>query len=441
MSTTPDPRGERLNGRDKKGDVRSPGQHDRDRILYASAFRRLGGVTQVVLADEDQPVHNRLTHSIKVAQVGRRIAEKLNRDVEGLQPTERRSERRAIQAAGGLDPDVVEAACLAHDIGHPPFGHLGEQELNKCVRRLGLQDGFEGNAQTLRIVTKLAVASTGESGLSLSRATLNAILKYPWRRAIGDRKWGAYETESDIFEWARRPLRVGTRVRTLEASIMDWADDITYGVHDVEDFYQVGFIPLPQLTALLPAQFPHADLVRQRWERLGIGPFNQKSFEDAVRATVHWFPLDADWTGTRSQRIALRSFTSNAIGRYVKATSVNGGVLDVPQQIRMEVEVLQSLTWAYVVKSAALTTQQYGEGRIVSELFDIYWDAILHNSFGIFPPRLQQEVQEVADGKVSLLEAPRFVADTIASMTEREAIKVHRRLTGVALGSLSDTAI
>jgi dGTPase len=222
---------------------------------------------------------------------------------------------------------------------------------------------------------------------------------------------------------------------------MDWADDITYGVHDVEDFYQVGFIPLPQLSALRPTQFPHADLVRRRWERLDIGPFNQKSFENAVLATVQWFPLDADWTGTRSQRIALRSFTSNAIGRYVKETRVNGGHLAVPQQIRMEVEVLQSLTWAYVVESAVLTTQQYGERRIVSELFDIYWEAILHNSFGIFPPRLQEEVEEVAGGKVPLLEAPRFVADTIASMTEREAIKVHRRLTGVALGSLSDTAI
>lgn len=436
-----DPRSQRFHGRDKQGDFRSPGQRDRDRILYASAFRRLGGVTQVVLADEDQPVHNRLTHSIKVAQVGRRIAEKLMHDVRQLPAQQRREEQRAIKAAGGLDPDVVEAACLAHDLGHPPFGHLGEQELNKRVRRLGLFDGFEGNAQTLRIVCKLGAASTGESGLNLSRATLNAILKYPWRRETGDRKWGAYETEAAIFDWAREPLRLGDKVRTLEASIMDWADDITYGVHDVEDFYQVGFIPLPRLSALTPAQFPHVDLVRRRWERQGLGPFNQGSFEQAVQATVRWFPLDSEWTGTRSERVALRGFTSNAIGRYVGSTSINKGVLQVPLQLRMEVEVLQSLTWAYVVESSALTTQQFGERRIMSELFDIYWEAILGGALRIFPPRLQEEVEEVARGDVQLLEAVRFVADTIASMTEREATSVHRRLTGVALGSVSDSAI
>jgi dGTPase len=266
-------------------------------------------------------------------------------------------------------------------------------------------------------------------------------LKYPWRREIGDRKWGAYETEAGIFEWAREPLRVGDRERTLEASIMDWADDITYGVHDVEDFYQVGFIPLAQLSALTPAQFPHVDLVRRRWERQGLGPFNQQSFERAVRATVQWFPLDSEWTGTRSERVALRGFTSNAIGRYVGNTSIGKGVLQVPPQLRMEVEVLQSLTWAYVAESSALTTQQFGERRIISELFDIYWEAIVGGAFGIFPPRLQEEVQEVARSDVRLLEAVRFVADTIASMTEREATNVHRRLTGVALGSLSDSAI
>jgi dGTPase len=354
---------------------------------------------------------------------------------------QRREERGAIKAAGGLDPDVVEAACLAHDLGHPPFGHLGEQELNKRVQRLGLFDGFEGNAQTLRIVCRLGAASTGESGLNLSRATLNAILKYPWRRQTGDRKWGAYETEAGIFEWARESLNLADKQRTLEASIMDWADDITYGVHDVEDFYQVGFIPLPQLTALTPAQFPHVDLVRRRWERKGLEPFDQQSFERAVRATVHWFPLDSEWTGTRSQRVFLRSYTSNAIGRYVGNTRIRRGLLQVPRQYRLEVEVLQSLTWAYVVESSALTTQQFGERRIISELFDIYWKAILGGAFGIFPPRLQEEVEQVATGNLQLLEAVRFVADTIASMTEREATNVHRRLTGVALGSVSDSAI
>jgi dGTPase len=189
--------------------------------LYSSALRRLAEVTQVVSADSGYVFHNRLTHSLQVAQVGRRLAEKLL--------------KRLPQIAGemqfeGLDPDVVEAACLAHDLGHPPFGHIAEKELDILAKNYG---GFEGNAQSFRILTKLAFRSADYRGLDLTRATLAAVLKYPWLKGENPQnldKFGAYESERKDFEFARE-LYPNRFAQTIEAALMDWADDITYSIH------------------------------------------------------------------------------------------------------------------------------------------------------------------------------------------------------------------
>src|SRR5205809_376743 len=169
-------------------DYRSPSQRDRDRVLYSSSFRRLAEVTQVVAANSGYVFHNRLTHSLQVAQVGRRLAEKLNK----IQP----------ETKEFIDPDVVEAACLAHDLGHPPFGHIAEHALNELADEIG---GFEGNAQSFRIVTRLASRSPNHAGLDLTAATLAAVLKYPWQRGGNPQKtnkWGAYDSETRDFEFA-----------------------------------------------------------------------------------------------------------------------------------------------------------------------------------------------------------------------------------------------
>jgi dGTPase len=217
-------------------------------VQYSSAFARLAEVTQVVSADRGYVFHNRLTHSLKVAQLARRISEKL-RSIQ-------KQEADDLQVP---DPDVAEAAALAHDLGHPPFGHIAEKELDKLAKRAGLKDGFEGNAQSFRIVSKLAVSDavakdTDQTpvirGLNLTRATLNAILKYPW--GIGDNpgkqdKWGIYETERSLFDWVREGHSVDPFAQSPEAAIMDWADDITYAVHDLVDFYCAGQIPVDRL--------------------------------------------------------------------------------------------------------------------------------------------------------------------------------------------------
>jgi dGTPase len=201
---------------------------------------RLVEVTQVISPDEGHLFHNRLTHSLKVAQVARRIAERVLK----LQ--------RQVADSVGIDPDVTEAAALGHDLGHPPFGHLAEEILNDLATKSGLADGFEGNAQSFRIVTRLALRSRDSDGLNLTCATLNALLKYPWLRGEGPdtHKWGAYESEREFFHWARSRDTSDCR-KTAEAEIMDWADDVTYAVHDMSDFFRAGLIPLDRLASRL----------------------------------------------------------------------------------------------------------------------------------------------------------------------------------------------
>lgn len=223
--------------------------------MYAAAWRRLGHVTQVVSPTEGIVFHDRLTHTLEVAQIGRRIAERLLSD-EGKDKADR---------LGGINADVVETAALVHDLGHPPYGHAVETELNRLVSE-HTHDGYEGNAQSFRIVTNLARRRVAFGGLNLTRASLNAALKYPWPRANhmdaakrykGDgvdryKKWGVYRTESKDYDWARELLPIGDK-KTVEAEIMDWADDVAYAVHDVEDFYRAGRIPLERFIEGEPA--------------------------------------------------------------------------------------------------------------------------------------------------------------------------------------------
>ncbi|HEV2109596.1 MAG TPA: dNTP triphosphohydrolase, partial [Thermomicrobiales bacterium] len=353
-------------------DRRSPARRDRDRLLYSSAFRRLSGITQVVAPTEHHPTHNRLTHTMKVAQVGRSLAENLiqNPANEGI-----------ANAAGGLDPDVVEAAALAHDLGHPPFGHITERELDDIITGHGIADGFEGNAQSFRIVTKLAVRYPDVEGLDLTRAALCATLKYPWMRATTgpkSRKWGAYGSESADFHWARRACPLGEDTPSLEAGLMDWADDVTYAVHDVEDFFRAGLIPLDRLVT----DRSERDRVLQTIgdHRQAEDPFPMDDLSRTFNTLMDSAPMAMPYRGSRSDRAIIRSFTSGLIDRYVTAVSLtdpagDGSPLRIEPIARMEVSMLKALTWYYVIESRSLVAQRFGQRRLIRALFGIFLDA------------------------------------------------------------------
>lgn len=423
-----DPRYERFYP-DSPPDNRIDGQRDRDRILYTSAFRRLAGVTQVVSAHEGHVFHNRLTHSLEVAQLARRAAEKLLRK----QP-------KVARSLGGVDPDIAEAAALAHDLGHPPFGHIAEEELDRLLVQDDIKDGFNGNAQSFRIVSRLALRRSYHPGLNLTRATLNGVLKYPWLRGAGgeqSEKWGSYESDRDVFDWARKGH--SEKVRTIEAELMDWADDVTYAVHDIEDFYRAGRIPIDRLKND-PAE-------RDRFLTFAGSRYKGKELKwDLVREgfseLVSSIPLSEPYSSSRNLRAALRSVTAVLIGRYINATelreptSKNSCPLEFDSVLKAEVWMWKQLTWYYVIGKPSLATQQHGLRRVVSCLYEIFRDAARSRNLSIFPAGFR-EALENTDGDWEK-NCRRIVVDLIAGMSEREAIIMHNRLTGAAPGSVLD---
>jgi dGTPase len=431
-------------------DQRDECARDCDRILYSSAFRRLSGVTQVVAPEEGHVFHNRLTHSLEVAQIGTSVASNLLMH-----------QRELADAYDGIDVHAVEAACLAHDLGHPPFGHVAEKELDELVARVHHEpDGYEGNAQSFRIVTKLAVRDEYH-GLNLTRVTLNAILKYPWLRGAHEKskKWGAYRTESKDFEFARLAISertAGPDQRSIEAAIMTWSDDIAYSIHDTEDFYRAGLIPLERLSGEGSAE---TDKFIQgtfaRWDADGKfadeeGRRKREEMEHAFRNACYQLQITEPYSGTRSQRLQLRAFTSYMIGKYVKATELTedrtSPLSFTEASYTHEVEMLKELTWHYVIKNPALATQQYGHRRIIRRLFDVYSNATFgdQSTWAILPPRFKEEM-EVLHGQygagIGHELRLRTAADAVASLADAEAHRIFQRLSGTSTGSALDPIV
>jgi dGTPase len=416
---------------DKIADNRLTFQRDRDRILYTTSFRRLARVTQVVSSDEGHVFHNRLTHSLQVAQVGRRIAEKLQRESQGL-------------ASGlNIDPDVVEAACLAHDIGHPPFGHVAEKELDAIARLRGLSDGFEGNAQSFRIVTRLAMGST-DNGLNLTRATLNAILKYPWRYGENPAKpdkWGCYEDDKELFSWARQ-LGPKKNVQSDEARLMDWSDDVTYSVHDAEDFYRAGVIPLDRLAVDSEERERfYKGVFARRKDRLPKN-MDEVYLRGAFDALMSVLNVREPYKPTREGRVRLRRVTSRLIRDFVNAvqleTTVNPPKISIEDRRRAEIFMLKQLTWHYVIANPTLATQQHGQRLIIRQLFNAFYRAGTRKDPDIdfFPISLQDILPELpVRTSTAKNQLARAIIDFIASLTEEQAIAMHHRIHGFKLGS------
>lgn len=466
-------------------DLRTEFEKDRDRVLYSSAHRRLGDVTQVVSADHGGSFHNRLTHSQKVAQIGQRLAERLQRDFERRMA----ADTSAIGLLrSSLSPEVVQAACLGHDLGHPPFGHVGEYTLDDLLRADDLMEGFEGNAQSFRVVTKLALISPEHSGLRLTRATLAGMLKYPWPRDISNdgphQKFGYYRSEQEFFDHAsklleesgdlKRPHRPG-----LEAQLMDLSDDITYSVHDLEDFHRAGLIPWHLIMNPAAEDFRLRLVARASKSKTGA---SVRTIETLAKAFDRLFGKDKEtrpgrtiegvflldmyaavtrepYDGNARQRIALRRLVADLIDRFMSGVTIEivTGTprLRIDQKRSDELRILKEITRNFIHESVALGAQQHGHTEIIKVLYSSFKSdieghlAALKKDPGgdlrplrVVPKRFHHFLeQELRDGGTPTTPVPRLVSDCIASLGESEATALAKRLMGWQGGSAKDAIV
>ncbi|MFF1742836.1 deoxyguanosinetriphosphate triphosphohydrolase [Streptomyces mirabilis] len=396
-------------------------QRDRARVLHSSALRRLAGKTQVVTPGTrsqawDASARTRLTHSLECAQVGRELG-----------------------AALGCDPDLVEAACLSHDLGHPPFGHNGEQALNEFAEDCG---GFEGNAQSLRLLTRIEPKrfvhsqETGELvsvGLNLTRAALDAATKYPWPRGAhpadpASPKFGAYEDDRPVFDWVRKGAP-GTRT-CFEAQVMDWSDDVAYSVHDVEDGLHAGHIDPNCL---------HAEPEREEIFKVAIGRYVPADTDPAELSEAldrlleqEWWPHGYDGSAVAQAR--LKDATSQLIGRFCLAaegaTRERYGTgrltryaaeLVVPRAARHECAVLKAVADRYVMQRAEQERLRADQRIVVAELAE----ALTARAPDGLDPQFRALLDEAGDDRAR----KRVIVDQIASLTDASARSLHLRLT------------
>lgn len=406
-------------------------QRDRARVLHSSALRRLAGKTQVVTPGTQLRTHGldgpgegwdasprtRLTHSLECAQVGRELG-----------------------AALGCDPDLVETACLSHDLGHPPFGHNGEQALNEFAADCG---GFEGNAHSLRLLTRIepkrfvhseATGTPVSVGLNLTRAALDAATKYPWPRGAhptdpASAKFGVYDDDRPVFAWIRKGAPGhGT---CFEAQVMDWADDVAYSVHDVEDGLHAGHIDPNCL---------HAEPERQEIFAVARGRYVPEDTDPAELAAALDRLLDQEWwphgyDGTAAAQARLKDATSQLIGRFclaaegaTRARYGNGPLtryaaeLVVPNETRHECAVLKAVADRYVMQRDEQERLRADQRIVIAELAA----ALTARA----PKGLDPQFRALFDAAPDDTARKRVVVDQIAALTDASARSLHARLTG-----------
>ena len=408
---------------------RTPFERDRARLVHSAALRRLAAKTQVVGPQSDDFVRNRLTHTLEVAQVARDLAKTL-----------------------GCDPDIVETAALAHDIGHPPFGHNGERMLDEVSQECG---GFEGNAQTLRLLTRLEAKSAdaeGRSvGLNLTRATLDASTKYPWSRYAADaphgtnvdgsarsvKKFGVYDDDLPVFTWMREGTG-GTHL-CLEAQVMDLADDVAYSVHDLEDGIVAGKIDLASLRD--PGRRHDVWSTVRDWYLPGVA---DEEMDDAIAAlwqVPSWPDSSArsvrqgpSYDGSRPAQAALKNLTSDLIGRFCtavqNATHEKYGTgtltrydadLVVPRETALAIGALKGVAAHYVMRADDRVAVHATQREVIADLVHAFREA--------GPELLQPAFRADLAAAGSEAERLRVIVDQVASLTDASALAWHARLT------------
>jgi dGTPase len=335
----------------------------------------------------------------------------------------------------GIDPDLVDMACLAHDLGHPPFGHNGEKALNDWSTEFG---GFEGNAQTLRLLTriepKVFAADGSPLGLNLTRAALDAACKYPWSREHGvfddgggarSSKFGVYDDDLDVFNW----LRIGApeRQKSMEAQIMDFADDVAYSVHDYEDATVEGFIKLDEIS--------RPEYRKQLIEDMLVWAGSSQNAVELDLALTRLQGLD-EWLlafdGSDRAHGDLKNLTSALIGSFVSrtvdATVANySGLLTrykanvvVPDEVRAEIAVLKGLVSSFLMSHESRRPYYERQRELLTELADALLSANGQELDSYCSLAWSNANDETAKHRV--------VVDQIACLTDQGAINLHSRL-------------
>ena len=376
---------------------------DRARVIHSAALRRLAAKTQVAVPWENDFQRTRLSHSLECAQIGRELGESL-----------------------GADPDLLETACLSHDMGHPPFGHNGEEALAVAALDCG---GFEGNAQSFRLLTRIeakTVDAQGKSlGLNLTRASLDAATKYPWVRAENPRKFGVYDDDVEIFKWVRQGAPVGRKC--LEAQIMDWSDDCAYSVHDLEDAIFAGQVSVKNFDRDFDT------LYKEMVEGYGSDASKVEAEQAVARLQqLSCWPVSFDRTHQSLAR--LKDTTSQLIGRFVLAAELetrkvhgDGSLtrysanLEIPRDQVIEVDFLKAVAGHYLI-SAAASQERYAKQQVViHELVEML--------FAAAPAELDPIFEDDWKRATNDSEKLRIVIDQIASLTDPGAYALHAHLS------------
>jgi dGTPase len=374
---------------------------DRARVIHSAALRRLAAKTQVAVPWENDFQRTRLSHSLECAQIGRELGESL-----------------------GADPDLQDTACLSHDLGHPPFGHNGEEALAVIAEDFG---GFEGNAQSFRLLVRLeakTVDSNGKSiGLNLTRASLDGATKYPWPRSENSRKFGVYDDDVAVFNWMRESAPAGKKC--IEAQIMDWSDDCAYSVHDLEDAIFAGQVSVKTF------EKDFADLYTVMTRDYKSDATQQEALDAHKRlselsAWPHYFD------GSHRSLARLKDSTSQLIGRFVLAAEVEtrrvhgdgdlsryGANLEIPRDQKVEVDFLKSLAGHYLINAADSQERYAKQQVIISELVEMLLK---------YPHELDSFFKKPWDEASDEVAKMRVIIDQVAALTDPGAYALHARL-------------
>ena len=416
---------EHLPGKRPENDHRTPFQIDRDRVLFSSAFRQLQSKTQVFQSGEYDFYRTRLTHTIEVARIARSIAEYLNQTSERLRPDY------------FIDPDLVEAVGLAHDLGHPPFGHIGERKLNELMGSYG---GFEGNAQTLRILTRLIYERADRpSGMKPTRAFLDGILKYKalHRECVSqDGQRGGYpdhhflyNDQEDLWAFVFPDLDPGSmppdqlnRLKSIECQIMDWADDTAYSLHDIVDGIKARFITPDRLREWSEGQTDLSGFQLQTLDNL----------IDEIR-TGGYEPRTSIWIGQFIQACRLLLEDSPLAGR----TNRHRFRLEVDLHVREVCTLHKRIAFDLIFKSPTLQQIEYKGGYLLTRLFEAYAEHLLGEHpkpLRLLPEPISRWIQNEAAPEAKR----RLLCDHLSSLTDGQAVRAYKRLFEPDFGTLMD---